>query len=220
MVGGFLVVAEGHDLVEEVGEGPVGVLRAALLEDLVDGLLRNIEAPTSRPADSSFPRHSSTCFVPPVQTLWHAIGVAVDRLEAEIGIERQGRRIRRHHLQIGKAAPWLRPQAPMLWSAAAPGRAGAPAVPPARRTARHGRRPPRPARRRSARRSPRPARSRRARDRAQHARHGLAMLRRHRAQRREAGQPASEGTGAMRPPDRRKRRLEGRRWTRLSSIRR
>ena len=41
----LLVVAEGHHLVEEVGEGLVAELRAALLEDLMDGLLGHIELP-------------------------------------------------------------------------------------------------------------------------------------------------------------------------------
>ena len=44
-VGGLLVVAEGHHLVEEVGERPVAILGAAILEGLVDGLARNLELP-------------------------------------------------------------------------------------------------------------------------------------------------------------------------------
>ena len=56
LVGGFLVVAEGHHLVEEVGEGPVAVLRAALLEDLVQGLLRNLELPLHAGRVALFPR--------------------------------------------------------------------------------------------------------------------------------------------------------------------
>ena len=45
MIRRLAIVGEGHHLVEEVGERPVAVLRAAFLEDLVDGLLRDVEFP-------------------------------------------------------------------------------------------------------------------------------------------------------------------------------
>src|SRR6476619_7135197 len=61
----FLVVAEGHDLVEEVGERPVGVLRAALLEDLVDRLLWNLELPLHARRIALFPDIARHAFVPP-----------------------------------------------------------------------------------------------------------------------------------------------------------
>ena len=65
----FLVVAEGHHLVEEVGEGPVAVLRAALLEDLMDGLLRNLELPPHAGRIALLPRIVRHFYVPPSATI-------------------------------------------------------------------------------------------------------------------------------------------------------
>jgi hypothetical protein len=65
----LLVVTEGHDLVEEVGERPLGVLGAALLEDLVDGLLRNLKLPFHAWRVALFPNVVCHWSIPPDCTM-------------------------------------------------------------------------------------------------------------------------------------------------------
>ena len=92
LVGRQLVIPEGHHLVEEIGEGPVAVLGAAVLEGLVDGLLRNIELPLHARRVALLPRIVRHCCGPPcADYVRPGAGGSSWRLR-----ERVGRNTRRH----------------------------------------------------------------------------------------------------------------------------